>query len=406
MFGVYVHFPYCRKRCPYCDFAVHARQKIPHDRYAGAVLEELALRAPMFEGRQARSLYLGGGTPGLWRADCVARVVQAVTARFGAPQEITVEANPDDLPIDHLSRLREAGVNRLSIGVQSLEKRHLHTLGRLHGAEEAVRAVEDARAVGFDNLSLDLMFALPGQTMGELERDLSGLLAMAPEHLSIYNLTVEERTPFGAMKRDGLLAFPEDGVAAEMYEIVLSRAERAGYAHYEVSSFARRRAERSEASHCRSGVLTQVASGLPEVEDRRALHNTLYWTGGEYLGLGSSAASHVRLPDGRGLRFSNERSVDKYFALSDNRTEPTAFREELSPQALEGEAVWLGLRLRDGVDRRSHAARFGADPVDRHAGEVGRLAEEGLVEVTAERLRLTHKGLFFADEVGARFLGG
>jgi oxygen-independent coproporphyrinogen-3 oxidase len=176
------------------------------------------------------------------------------------------------------------------------------------------------------------------------------------------------------MKRDGLLAFPEDGVAAEMYEIVMGRLERAGFAHYEVSSFAR--------------------------PGRQALHNTLYWTGGEYLGLGSSACSHVRLPDGRGLRFSNERSVDRYFAAPD----PTAMREELSPEALEGEAVWLGLRLLSGIDRQAHAALFGVDPVDRHAQEVGRLTNEGLVNVTGNRLRLTRKGLMFADEVGARFL--
>jgi oxygen-independent coproporphyrinogen III oxidase len=327
----------------------------------------------MFDGRRAVSLYFGGGTPGLWRADCVERVIREVARHFDAPSEITVEANPDDLPIDHLARLRDAGVNRLSIGVQSLQPRHLHTLGRLHGADEAARCVEDARAMGFDNLSLDLMFALPAQTMGELDRDLAGLLGFEPDHLSVYNLTVEERTPFGAMKRDGLLAFPEDGVAAEMYEIVIARLERAGYKHYEVSSFAR--------------------------PGRAAVHNTLYWTGGEYLGLGCSAHSHVRTPEG-GARFSNVRSVDKYFAAED----PLIMREDLSASALEREAVWLGLRLLDGVDRAAHAARFGRDPIDCHAEEVRRLTNEGLVNVTAERLRLTRKGLLFADEVGARFL--
>ncbi len=369
MFGVYVHFPYCRKRCPYCDFAVHARKAIPHDKYADAVVRELEFRAPTFEGKSAVSLYFGGGTPGLWRADCVARVITAVSERFSAPTEITVEANPDDLPIDHLSRLREAGVNRLSIGVQSLEPRHLHTLGRLHGADEARRSVADARAVGFENLSLDLMFALPAQTMGELDRDLSGMLEMEPDHLSIYNLTVEDRTPFGAMKRDGLLAFPDDGVAAEMYEIVIARMERAGFSHYEVSSFAR--------------------------PGRAALHNTLYWTGGEYLGLGCSAHSHVG-----NLRFANVRSVDKYFVSED----PTVMREVLDDDHLEREAVWLGLRLLAGVDRAAHRARFGRDPVDHHAEEVRRLTEEGLVKVTGERLHLTRRGLMFADEVGARFL--
>jgi oxygen-independent coproporphyrinogen-3 oxidase len=374
VFGVYIHFPYCRKRCPYCDFAVHARQKIPHERYADAVLAELQLRAPELDGRRAVSLYLGGGTPGLWRADCVARVIAGVTERFGAPGEITVEANPDDLPAEHLDALKAAGVNRLSIGVQSLEARHLRSLGRLHGADEARRAVAEARAAGFDNLSLDLMFALPGQTMDELARDLNGLVELAPEHLSVYNLTVEERTPFGAMKREGLLAFPEDGVAAEMYQIVMERLARAGYTHYEVSSFAR--------------------------PGRAAVHNTLYWTGGEYLGLGCSAHSHRRLPDGSGQRWSNVRSVDQYFAAPD----PMVAREELRAEAVEREAVWLGLRLMAGIDRAAHAARHGRDPVERHAAEVSRLVDEGLVEVTDTRLRLTPRGLMFADEVGARFV--
>ncbi len=356
---------------------MHARQKIPHDRYADAVVAVAERRALDFAGRRAVSLYFGGGTPGLWRADCIARVIEAIAVRFGAPSEITVEANPDDLPIDHLARLRDAGVNRLSLGVQSLQPRHLHSLGRLHGADEARRAVEDARAVGFDNLSLDLMFALPAQTMGELDKDLAGVLALEPEHLSIYNLTVEDRTPFGAMKRDGLMAFPEDGVAAEMYEIVIARLQRAGFDHYEVSSF------------CRPG--------------RAAVHNTLYWTGGEYLGLGCSAHSHLRLPDGRGRRFANVRSVDKYFAVPDGG-DTTIMSEELSADALEREAVWLGLRLMAGIDRAAHAALYGSDPVERHDHEVRRLKQEGLVEVTPERLRLTRQGLLFADEVGARFL--
>jgi oxygen-independent coproporphyrinogen-3 oxidase len=386
MFGVYIHFPYCRKRCPYCDFAVHARARIPHDRYADAVVRELAVRAPLFDGRRAVSIYFGGGTPGLWRPDCIARVVAAIRARLAVAgdAEITVEANPDDLPRAQLDALRAAGVNRLSLGVQSLEPRHLHTLGRLHGPDEAHRAVTEARAAGFDNLSVDLMFALPTQLVSELDRDLDGLLALAPEHLSIYNLTVEERTPFGAMERAGLIAIADSGVQAEMYERVMARMARAGFEHYEISSYAR--------------------------PGRRARHNTLYWTGGEYLGLGCSAHSHRRLDEG-GERFATVRSVDDYFAVQQRMgsaplpEDPALYLyERLSADALEREGLWLGLRLLDGVDRAAHAARHGLDPALRHAGEVARLAAEGLLEVTPERLRLSARGVLFADEVGARFL--
>jgi oxygen-independent coproporphyrinogen-3 oxidase len=378
MFGVYIHFPYCRKRCPYCDFAVHARQKIPHDRYADVVVDELAVRAKQFAGRRVVSIYFGGGTPGLWRPDCIARVVAAVRARFdidGDGAEITVEANPDDLPPAQLAGLRAAGVNRLSLGVQSFAPKHLAALGRLHGADEARAAVAHARAAGFDNLSLDLMFALPGQTMAELDADLDALLALAPEHLSIYNLTVEERTAFGALQRRGLLMLPDGGLAADMYQRVMARVAAAGLEHYEISSYAR--------------------------AGRRAVHNTLYWRGGEYLGLGCSAASFRRDGDG-GERFSNVRSVDDYFAAQQTGHAP-AEHERLDAAALDREALWLGLRLLDGIDRAAHARVHGADPVARHAREIQRLTEEGLLSITPERIRLTPRGVLFADEVAARF---
>jgi oxygen-independent coproporphyrinogen-3 oxidase len=379
MFGVYIHFPYCRKRCPYCDFAVHARARIPHEQYAAAVRKELAERAPLFAGRRLTSVYFGGGTPGLWRADCLGDVLAAVRATFapatdgGGELEVTVEANPDDLPREQLDGLRAAGVTRLSIGVQSLQPKHLATLGRTHGAGEAERAVADARAAGFRNLSLDLMFGLPSQTLTELEADLAGVLAMEPEHVSVYNLTVEERTAFGGLQRAGLLSVPDSGICAEMYERIDARLTAAGLGHYEISSWAR--------------------------PGRRAVHNTLYWTGGEYLGLGCSAHSFRRLPDGGGERFSVARSVDEWL-----RAPSVATRETLDAAALEREAVWLGLRLLDGIDRARHARLYGADPVDAHAAEVARLAAEGLVVVTPERLQLTPRGVLFADEVGARFV--
>lgn len=378
MFGVYIHFPYCRKRCPYCDFAVHARKRIPHDRYADAVLAELDGSAPRFAGRRAVSTYFGGGTPGLWRADCIGRVVDAVRARFALPDdaEVTVEANPDDLPPAQLDALRQAGVTRLSLGVQSLQPKHLAALGRLHGPDEARAAVRAARAAGFRSISVDLMFALPAQTLTELDADVAGILELAPDHVSLYNLTVEERTAFSALSRRGLLKVPDSGVAAEMYERLTARVEAAGFVHYEISSWAR--------------------------PGHRAVHNTLYWTSGEYLGLGCGAHSFRRTGDG-GERYANPRNVDDWFrAVASGAPRPPL--ETLSADALEREAVWLGLRYLDGIDRAAHAARYGDDPARRHAGEVDRLLREGLVELTADRLRLTRRGILFADEVGARFL--
>jgi oxygen-independent coproporphyrinogen-3 oxidase len=380
MFGVYIHFPYCRKRCPYCDFAVHARARIPHEQYATAVERELAERAPLFAGRRLTSVYFGGGTPGLWRADCLGRVLAAVRGAFARPDggsgpafEVTVEANPDDLLREHLDALVAAGVNRLSLGAQSLQPKHLHTLGRTHGPAEVARAVTDARAAGIANLSIDLMFALPAQTLTELDADLAGVLELAPDHVSIYNLTVEERTAFGGLQRAGMLVVPDSGVAADMYERIDARLAAAGFQHYEISSWAR--------------------------PGRRAVHNTLYWTGGEYLGLGCSAHSFRRLPDGGGERFSVPRSVDHWL-----RDPAITGRETLDPIALEREAVWLGLRLLDGIDRAAHERLYGSDPIVRHAAEIARLEAEKLIEVTPERLRLTPRGVLFADEVGARFV--
>lgn len=386
MFGVYIHFPYCRKRCPYCDFATHARERIPHEEYAAAVLRELQVRAPLFPGRRAASIYFGGGTPGLWKAECVAQVLAAVKNAFDAlpDAEVTLEANPGELPYQQLASLRLAGVTRLSLGVQSLQPRHLHALGRLHGTEEPREAVANARRAGFDNLSLDLMFGLMGQTMDELDRDLDGLLSLEPEHLSIYNLTVEERTPFGAMKREGSLILPDSGICADMFERVRERMLAAGFEHYEISNYAR--------------------------PGRRAVHNTLYWQGDEYLGLGSSAHSYRRQA-GVGERFATVRSVDDWFAQVPRMGEGPIDKdsglqlyERLDAEALEREAMWLGLRLLDGIERSKHSEKHGRDPAERHAGELEKLAREGLVEVSADRVRLTRRGVLFADEVGARFI--
>lgn len=406
MFGVYIHFPYCQQRCPYCDFAVAVRKTLPHERYLAALRAELGAKAALFAGRRAVSVYFGGGTPSLWRPECVAGALDAVLAAFPSPPgvapEVTLECDPHGVSDEQLAALRQAGVNRLSIGAQSLQPRHLKKLGRQHQPGDVPDLVQRARALGYKNLSLDLMIGLIGQRPAELADDLARLLALAPEHLSLYQLTIEPGTALAARVRRGEVPPPDEGAQADAYDQVRRTLKGAGYLHYEISSFARR----TEADQ---------AAG----RDLRAVHNRLYWTSGEYLGLGVSAHSFRLLPDGSGERFANVRGVESHLALWGGRSAPVAFTpaeppscgapglqlyEPRSADELGREALWLGLRALDGLSCERFAALHGYDPRQRHAELLARLVERGLLERSGEILRLSPRGALFADEVGAEFL--
>jgi oxygen-independent coproporphyrinogen III oxidase len=398
--GVYVHFPFCVSRCPYCDFATEARTALPHEAYADAVLAEIAARAPDYAGRRLRSIYFGGGTPGLWRADRVAAVIARVRAAFpppaAPPVEVTLEMNPGDAAADRFAALRAGGVNRLSLGIQSLDDDELRLLGRRHDRAEALAAFRLARAAGFENLACDLIFGLPGQPTARFGRSLDEVCALGPEHLSVYNLTVEEGTPFAAQVGAGRLRLPDAGVQVEMFELARERLAAAGLRHYEVSNFAR--------------------------PGREAVHNGLYWRGVEYCGVGAAAHS-LRLlpaagagagpgpdagagsgPDATAERRANPRDPDAYVAAARaGRLEPGSL-ERLDPDARRREALWLGLRVLDGVSRPVFRAQYGVDPVDFAAAACADLAAQGLLEIGPEVLRLTPRGLLFADDVGIRFL--
>lgn len=386
-FGVYIHFPYCLKRCPYCDFAVAVRRSVPHERYLQAILAELAERGQHFPGRRAVSLYFGGGTPSLWQPACIAAVREAVLNRFppppGVQPEVTVEADPTDL-CGTLEALRQAGANRLSLGVQTFQARHLQRLGRQHSPDEARQAVRQARQAGFTNVSVDLMIGLIDQTGPELLADLEELVALAPQHVSLYQLTVETGTALSAAVRKGRARPLPDDLQAAYYDQVRERLAPL-YDHYEISSFAR-------------------------AADLQAVHNRLYWTGGEYLGLGVSAHSFRRLPEG-GERFANPRGAEPYLGLAwqaEARPLPgddrLAHYEHLDPAALAREALWLGLRQIHGLSRAAFARAHGHDPVARHTEEIDRLCQRGLLEIDGDTLRLSRQGVLFADEVGVQLL--
>ena len=293
--GVYVHFPYCGVHCPYCDFAVEVAAQIPHDEYADAVVAEIAARRGWFAGTTGlTSIYFGGGTPGLWRPDALGRVLAAARAAFGDPEpaalEITVEANPGETDAAHLRALRAAGVNRLSLGLQALDDRLLRALGRNHDAAAGPAAIAAARAAGFDNISIDLMFGVPGQSQDDWKRSIDAALALGPEHVSAYALTIERGTPFGSLARAGRLPRPDDEATAEMFTWAGAAFAAAGLVQYEISSYAR--------------------------AGRRARHNGLYWSGAPYLGVGASASSFRPLADGTGWRFANPRATATYLAAA------------------------------------------------------------------------------------------
>jgi oxygen-independent coproporphyrinogen-3 oxidase len=385
--GVYVHFPFCSVRCPYCDFAVDTRAEIPHDDYADAVVREIGARASWFDGAGPLvSIYFGGGTPGLWRPDALGRVLDAARVTFGASSladlEITVEVNPGETGVEQLRALRAGGVNRLSIGIQALDDGLLVALGRNHAAAAGPAAVAAARAAGIENLSVDLMFGVPGQTLDGWRHDVDAIVALAPEHVSAYALTVERGTVFGARDRRGDLPRPDDEAVAAMFEHARGAFAAAGLQPYEVSSYAR--------------------------PGRRARHNQLYWALGPYLGVGASAASFRPLDDGTGWRFSNPRATEVYLrgARAAQGSPTPRHVERRSARDLENEAVWLGLRTADGVDRTAHAARHGRDPVAGREAAVADAVKAGWLGADERRLWLTPAGVLMADEVASRLWVG
>jgi oxygen-independent coproporphyrinogen-3 oxidase len=385
--GVYVHVPFCERVCPYCDFAVVAARRLAparEDAYVGALLAELARRAPAWDRRALASLYLGGGTPSLLHAGSIARIVAAVGDAFPAPGpvEVTLEMNPGTTERERLPAFREAGVNRLSIGVQSFDDAVLKRLGRAHRAGEARAALRAARDAGFENVSLDLIFGAPGGSEVQLARDLDEAIAFAPEHVSAYELTIEAGTPFERAARRGQLVLPDEAASVRGFELVEERLEAAGLARYEISSFAR--------------------------PGRASLHNRRYWERRPVLGIGVGAWSSDP-PDAAapfGARRANPRDVDAYLAWVARGGPPDpAAREALPEATARGEAVFLALRTVRGIDPRGFTAEFGGPPRAFFAKEIDELTAAGLLEETGQgEVRLTRRGRLVSDSVFERFV--
>ncbi len=334
-FALYLHFPYCLSKCPYCDFASTAARQVPEVRYADAVLRELELRLkarPELAGRKLDAVFLGGGTPSLWDPRHVARVLGGVFSVLPLAEgaEVTLEANPGASDAGRFGGYREAGVNRLSIGVQSFHPDTLKFLGRAHDDRAAVAAFRSARAAGFDNVSLDFIYGVPGQTLQMAREDALRAADLGSEHLSAYALTLDreslaEEVPLARQLSRGEVSLPPDDAVLAMQRAVRDAYRAAGLHRYEVSNYARR------GHHSR--------------------HNAAYWTGGEYLALGSGATGYLAeaaQPGHRGLRWQNHRSAERYLQSVEEGKLPVANEEPLGSSELFGERVAMGLRLAPG----------------------------------------------------------
>ena len=376
-FGVYIHFPYCLSKCPYCDFSSRAETVIPQQRYTEAVLRELDARAREFAGREAVSIYFGGGTPSLWDPPLFARVLRAVRSLWSvrADAEITLEANPGTTDEDRFAAFREAGANRISIGVQSFAPAQLISLGRKHSPHDAVRAFETARKAGFANVSLDLIHGAEKQTRELAARDAASAVALGPEHISCYALTLvglAEEVPMAKAVQRGELTLPDDESAAEMGEAVRAELERGGYARYEISNYAR-----------------------PGFE---SVHNTLYWRGGEYAAAGCGACGFRR-----GRRYANDRSPERYMERVERTGIGEASFEDVSPEQHLRERLFTGLRLAEGIDLDALAKDLDIPVRARFDREIDRIVREGLGELRGPVLRLNDRGMDLHSEVSLRF---
>ncbi len=380
---LYIHIPFCHRRCSYCDFNTYANMEDRIAAYVAALCTELAMLAaeappPPPASAEAAALrptiFLGGGTPTMLSLAQIERVLAAAAPLIPlAEAEITSEANPGTvLERDYLRGLRALGINRLSMGVQSLHDPTLRLLGRIHSAAEARRSVADARAAGFDNLNLDFIFGLPGQDLAGWERTLATIGAWEVEHFSLYSLILEERTPLYAQVTAGRVSVPDDDATAAMYEAAMERLGAAGYTHYEISNWTR---------------------------SRPCQHNLAYWLNSDYLAAGAGAHGHV-YP----TRYVNLLGVDDYIKAVASGRRPIAETTALTADDLCAETMMMGLRLSAGVSAAHFAARCGRSLDEAYGATLRDLAAQELIVWGDGRVRLSPRGRMLGNRVFARFV--
>jgi len=376
--GVYLHIPFCASRCHYCNFATGGYEKSLAERYV-TVLEADVNRSASDSSREhmrrVDTIYFGGGTPTTLSIPELQRILRALRESFHIEpySEITIEANPGSVTTDYLAQLCEIGFNRLSFGVQSFDDAELAMIGRTHTAMEAKRSVDDARIAGFNNISIDLIAGLPEQRRATWEKNLDEAFAIAPEHFSVYLLELYKDAPLQHRIKRGELAAIDDDVTAEMYFSLDERARASGYEHYEISNWAN-----------------------PGMKSK---HNLKYWTGAPYWAFGVSAAGY----DGR-FRWSNTRNINEYLDLIEAGKSAVSETIELTDEDRMSEAIFLRLRLDEGLKLEEYKERFGVDIRSRYKDELERLGAAGLIEMDTDNIRISRRGKILANEVFAAFI--
>ncbi len=370
--GIYIHIPFCKSRCSYCDFAtdVYKNDEVV-ERYADALCSEI-LNSKFEIQNSADTIYFGGGTPSLLKPDQVEKILEQVHAKFEISDdaEITMEMNPATVTPETLAAYRSLGVNRASFGVQTFDDRALKLLARGHDADDARNTFAMLRDAGFDNISFDLIAGLPGQTMQQWQQNIDEAIAMSPEHMSLYLLEIHAGTPLAEQLRSKRQPTPDPELAADMYELMLDRLAAAGYEQYEISNFSR-----------------------PGFESR---HNTKYWMLDPVFAFGVSAHSF----DGT-QRYANQRDTAEYVIAIENTGTADTMREDID---LASEFVFLGLRLDNGIDLSDYTRRFGVDLLEKYGIEIDALIDAGLIEIESGQMCLTRKGKLFSNEVFAVFV--
>lgn len=371
--ALYIHLPWCVKKCPYCDFNSHAADGIPETAYIDALTRDLELALPAIWGRKIHAVFFGGGTPSLFSPEGIDRILTTVRAltQLEPLSEITLEANPGTVEAGRFKGYRDAGITRVSLGIQSFDDELLKRIGRIHDATEARLAAKLA-AKTFDTFNLDLMYALPGQTRSMLRADVETALAFAPPHLSCYHLTLEPNTAFGHTPPPNL---PDDDIAAAMQEWLEERLGMAGYEHYETSAFAKPR--------------------------QRCRHNLNYWTFGDYLGIGAGAHSKLSFHD-RIVRQMRAKHPLQYMRDTE-RGKHVAETRTLAPDELRFEFMMNALRLNEGFPTSLFSQHTGL-PFSACAGAINKAAGKGLLEQAASNLRPTQKGRRFLNDLLMLFL--
>ena len=368
--SAYVHIPFCTQICYYCDFSKVFIKNQPVDSYLEHLLEEFR----SYDIQKLRTLYIGGGTPTALSASQLEVLLKGLTKNLDLSvlEELTIEANPGDLDADKIAVLKNSAVNRVSLGVQTFDDKMLKKIGRSHLEKDIYENIDRLKLAGFDNISIDLIYALPGQTMEQVKDNVAKAIGLDIPHMSLYSLILENHTVFMNRMRRGKLPLPKEELEAEMFEYIIVELERVGFEHYEISNFSK-----------------------PGFESR---HNLMYWDNAEYYGIGAGASGYVN-----GVRYKNHGPIRHYLsAVEEGNARIT--EEHLSQKEQMEEEMFLGLRKKSGVSMARFEEKFGRS-FDGLYGEIVRdLVQQGLMQIDGDRVRMTKRGLFLGDTVAERFI--